>query len=112
MSNSAEATLDAAIKQAGVRAFTAAFVTGSGCNPIWGDTQGLDESVSTDAMARAEREGAQTIVSFGGEAGAELAQSCTDLGALTAAYQKVIDKYRADPFRISRAVTSLLVNPH
>jgi hypothetical protein len=88
--------LDAAIKQAGVRAFTAAFVSGSGCNPTWGDRQGLDESVATDAMARAEREGAQTIVSFGGEAGAELGQSCTDLGALTAAYQRVIDKYRTD----------------
>ncbi len=96
MSNSAEHSLDTAIGQAGISAFTAAFITGSGCAPIWGDSQGLDNSVATSEIARARSEGARVIVAFGGMAGAELSQSCIDLGALTAAYQSVIDTYRVN----------------
>ena len=45
----------------------------------------------TGEITTAEADGAEPIVSFGGEAGIELADSCTSLSQLTAAYQSVID---------------------
>jgi chitinase len=39
--------------------------------------------------------GGDVIVSFGGEAGSELAQSCTSQSALQAQYQSIIDHYQA-----------------
>ena len=91
MTNNQEGMLDRAA-QAGLKSFTAAFVIGSGCTPIWGDTLPVtnDPTVTGD-ITRAESEGAQPIVSFGGEAGIELAQSCTNLSQLVAAYQSVIN---------------------
>ncbi|MGH3409004.1 MAG: chitinase [Streptosporangiaceae bacterium] len=41
-------------------------------------------------ITTAEADGAQPIVSFGGESGVELADSCSSLSQLTAAYQSVI----------------------
>ncbi len=92
MTNSQEGMLNSAISQANLRAFTAAFVIGSGCTPIWGDTLPVsnDPTVSNE-IAQAVSAGAQVIVSFGGAAGVELAQSCTNLSQLTAAYQSVIN---------------------
>jgi chitinase len=91
MTNNQEGMLDRAA-QAGLKSFTAAFVIGSGCTPIWGDTLPVsnDPTVTAD-ITRAESEGAQPIVSFGGEAGIELAQSCPNLSQLVAAYQSVIN---------------------
>jgi chitinase len=88
--------LDRAIGQAGLKSYTAAFVIGSGCTPIWGDSLGIDSSTANAKIAKAERDGTKTIISFGGANGSELAQSCTDTGALTDAYQSVIDKYHVD----------------
>jgi hypothetical protein len=91
MSNSQEGMLNQAAR-AGLKAFGAAFVTGSGCTPIWGDTLPVSSDPTvTGEITRAESEGATPIVAFGGEAGIELAQSCPDLGQLTAAYQSVIN---------------------
>jgi hypothetical protein len=92
MTNNQEPMLDKAATQAGLKAFTAAFVIGSGCTPIWGDTLPVtnDPTVTGD-ITRAESEGATPIVSFGGEAGVELAQSCPNLSQLVAAYQSVIN---------------------
>jgi cellulose binding protein with CBM2 domain/fibronectin type III domain protein len=91
LTNNQEGMLDQAAN-AGLKAFTAAFVIGSGCTPIWGDTLPVtsDPAVTAD-ITRAESEGAQPIVSFGGAAGIELAQSCPNLSQLVAAYQSVIN---------------------
>jgi hypothetical protein len=92
MTNNQEPMLDKAVTQAGLKAFTAAFVIGSGCTPIWGDTLPVtSDPTVTGEITKAESEGATPIVSFGGEAGVELAQSCTDLSSLEAAYQSVIN---------------------
>jgi chitinase len=96
MSNNAESELDKAISSAGVKYYTAAFIIGSGCTPIWGDSQPIGSSPTNAEIARAQSEGAQTIISFGGAAGAELAQTCTSTGSLTAAYQSVINKYHVN----------------
>ncbi|HZR53149.1 MAG TPA: fibronectin type III domain-containing protein [Streptosporangiaceae bacterium] len=92
MTNLQEPMLDKAATSAGLKAFTAAFVIGSGCTPIWGDTLPVtNDPMVTGEITKAESEGATPIVSFGGEAGVELAQSCTNLGSLVAAYQSVIN---------------------
>ncbi|MDT5035816.1 MAG: chitinase [Micromonosporaceae bacterium] len=88
--------LDTAIAQGGVNSYTASFIIGSGCTAIWGDTLGINNSTVNVRIARAQAAGAQTIISFGGAGGAELAQSCTDVNALTAQYQSVITKYRVN----------------
>jgi chitinase len=88
--------LNPAISQAGLKSYTAAFVIGSGCTPIWGDTLGIDNSTVNAKIAAAKAAGASAIISFGGAGGVELAQSCTDQGALTAAYQSVLTKYGVD----------------
>ncbi|WP_035795500.1 cellulose binding domain-containing protein [Kitasatospora mediocidica] len=48
--------------------------------------------------------------SFGGEAGTELAQSCTDVASLTAQYQKVVDAYGLD--RIDFDIEGSAVSDH
>jgi chitinase len=88
--------LDTAIAQGGVNSYTASFIIGSGCTAIWGDTLGINNSTVNARIARAEAAGARTIIAFGGAAGAEIAQTCTDVNALTAAYQSVITKYRVN----------------
>ncbi|MGH3121370.1 MAG: fibronectin type III domain-containing protein, partial [Streptosporangiaceae bacterium] len=92
MTNNQEPMLNEAATQAGLKAFSAAFVIGSGCTPIWGDTLPVtSDPTVTGEITTAEADGAQPIVSFGGEAGSELADSCTNLSQLTAAYQSVIN---------------------
>jgi len=93
LSANSASMLDTAITQGGLGVYTAAFVIGSGCTPIWGDSLGIDNSTVNPKIARAQSEGAQTIISFGGAGGAELAQSCTNVSSLTQAYQSVINKY-------------------
>lgn len=94
MSNSQEALLDTAITEHGVTTFTAAFVLGSGCDQIWGDTLPVGDDPFTDPeISRAQEEGASVIVSSGGAAGLPLAWTCTDQSAITAGYQKIIDSY-------------------
>jgi hypothetical protein len=91
LTNLQEPMLNEAITQAGLKAFTTAFVIGSGCTPIWGDTLPVtNDPTVTAEIKQAESDGATPIVSFGGEDGIELAQSCTTLSSLVAAYQSVI----------------------
>ena len=92
MTNNQEPMLNQAATQAGLKAFSAAFVIGNGCTPIWGDTLPVtNDPTVTGEINTAESAGAQPIVSFGGAAGSELAVSCTNLSQLTAAYQSVIN---------------------
>ncbi len=94
MSNSQEPLLDTAITQHGVRNFTAAFVIGSGCNDIWGDTLPVGGDSFTDPLiAKAQSEGANVIISSGGAAGWPLAWTCTDQNTINAGYQKILSSY-------------------
>src|SRR5689334_17708784 len=59
--------LGTAISSKGLRSFTAAFVTGSGCTPIWGDGQPVGSDPGPDGLiTSAQAAGATAIVSFGG----------------------------------------------
>jgi hypothetical protein len=49
MSNGQEGLLDTAVTGHGLKAYTAAFVIGEGCNQIWGDTLKIFNESLTDA---------------------------------------------------------------
>jgi chitinase len=86
--------LDTAVSQHGVKAFTAAFVIGSGCDQIWGDTLPVGNDPATDgAISKAKAAGAAVIISSGGAAGVPLAWTCTDQGKIEDGYQKIISSY-------------------
>lgn len=82
----------------GLKQFSLGFVIngGSACTASWFNAfdpaSGWEKS-DFDAIRAA---GGDVRVSFGGENGTELAQSCTSVASLTAQYQKVVDTYALD----------------
>jgi cellulose binding protein with CBM2 domain len=78
----------------GVKQFNLAFVVagGGGCTPEWGVTAIGDDPVASQ-IAALRAIGGDVRISFGGEDGSELAQTCTSLSQLEAAYQDVISGY-------------------
>ncbi|MEV6114614.1 carbohydrate binding domain-containing protein [Streptomyces sp. NPDC052109] len=94
MSNSQEGLLDTAITGHHLKAYTAAFVLGEGCNQIWGDTLPLGNDSYTDPeIARAKSEGASVIISSGGASGEPLAWTCSTQSSIDAGYQAIINDY-------------------
>ncbi|XVQ84440.1 glycosyltransferase family 2 protein [Microbispora siamensis] len=67
------------------------------CAPSWGAAYTLaqaDRSLNIGSrIAQVKQNGAQAIVSFGGQRNTSLDVGCTDVTKLTAAYQSVIDQY-------------------
>lgn len=67
------------------------------CRPSWGGYYDLDAAASDLELDRRISQlrltGGDVRVSFGGQAGTELASACTDPTALRAAYQAVVDRY-------------------
>ncbi|HET9896131.1 MAG TPA: chitinase [Streptosporangiaceae bacterium] len=67
------------------------------CTPTWGAAytlRGADQSLTLGSrIAQMQQDGAQPIVSFGGEAHTSLDVSCGSVPALVHAYQLVISKY-------------------
>jgi hypothetical protein len=92
--------ISAVARAQGIRFFTLAFVTADPHNrPAWGGfaeyTVGNSQwdskiKVQIEAVRAA---GGDAMVSFGGAAGKELAETITDITALTAAYRQVIETY-------------------
>ena len=80
----------------GIRYFTLAFVLdGGGCTASWGSrTRVTEEAVLMPAIDALRGQGGDVLISFGGEAGRELAIGCDNASALQAQYQAVIDKYK------------------
>ncbi|NUU30111.1 chitinase [Arthrobacter sp. C9C5] len=70
------------------------------CQPSWDGVHTLDQTgakLSVDSQITSFRKAGNDIaVSFGGQLGKELAETCTDLGALVKAYTAVITKYGLD----------------
>jgi len=82
----------------GTKTFTLAFiVSGKGCVPAWGGSALVSDDAKIAGEVRKLREaGGDVIIAFGGYDGTELGQSCPDVSSLQAAYQSVIDKYKAN----------------
>jgi chitodextrinase len=91
-------------QQSGIKVFTLGFVVGNGgCTPTWG---GVGATVANDTLPNGttilslvqgvRAAGGDVIISFGGASGTELAQGCTTVSSLQAAYQSVLTKYRVN----------------
>ena len=77
----------------GLKDYTLAFLTPkSGCTPEWEDG-GSAVGAFTAQVGAIQAAGGNVIISFGGESGGELAQTCTNVSQLTAAYQNVVNTY-------------------
>jgi hypothetical protein len=88
--------LAAISKASGITDFTLAFVVTEGsCTPSWGAVIPVGSAGDgvASAIAALRAAGGDVIVSFGGEANTELADSCSSVASLEAAYQKVVDTY-------------------
>ncbi len=92
--------LSTAMQAAGLKYFTLAFITADSSNAAaWGGYSSYEVNGGTfDQSIRAQvaavrAAGGDVSVSFGGEAGTELALAITNVSALTAAYQQVITAY-------------------
>ncbi len=87
------ADMAADMKASGDKDFTLAFlIPKSGCTPMWEDGNNAVGSFSTQIKAL-QSAGGNVIVSFGGEAGGELALTCTSTSSLEAAYANVVKTY-------------------
>jgi hypothetical protein len=81
----------------GTNTFMLAFlVSGKPCEPAWGGTAPISADTKVlGEITQLRASGGGVIVAFGGYDGLELAQTCTDVPTLQAAYQAVVDKYKA-----------------
>lgn len=84
----------------GIKYYSLAFITDDGnCLAAWGGVVPLSQlstflpNLDSDIQS-VRSQGGDVIVSFGGEAGTELASSCSSVSALQAQYQSIIDHYQ------------------
>jgi chitinase len=77
----------------GLKFYTLAFLTPrSGCTPEWEDG-GDSVGAFSSEISSLQSQGGNVIISFGGADGGELAQTCTSVSSLTAAYANVVNTY-------------------
>ncbi len=81
------------------------------CTASWGGVYSLDQAASHLDLDRRISQlrlvGGQALVSFGGQAGTELASACTNPVALREAYQSVVDRYKLTSIDLDLEGTSL-----
>jgi hypothetical protein len=83
-------------RSTGVKQFNLAFVVaggGVGCTPEWGGVTAIGADPVAAQIGALRAIGGDVRISFGGENGSELAQTCTSVSRLEAAYQQVISAY-------------------
>src|SRR3984885_4284093 len=84
------------LSASGDKYYTLAFlVPQSGGTPEWEDN-GAAVGAFTSQVNSLKAAGGTAIISFGGESGGELAQTCTSVSSLTAAYANVVNTYGVD----------------
>jgi chitinase len=84
------------LSASGDKYYTLAFlIPQSGCTPEWEDN-GDPVGAFTSQVSSLKAAGGSAIISFGGESGGELAQTCTSVPSLTAAYASVASTYGVD----------------
>jgi hypothetical protein len=91
-------SLQQVVQSTGQKYYTLAFIDGNGCNAEWAGTIPLNQTgtylPNLDSDIQAIRnQGGDVIISFGGEAGQELAMTCSSASSLQAQYQAVINQY-------------------
>ncbi|HEY0756194.1 MAG TPA: carbohydrate binding domain-containing protein [Ktedonobacteraceae bacterium] len=94
------ASLQSVTRTTGQKYYTLAFISGNGCNAAWAGTILLSQTgtylpnLDSD-ISYIRGQGGDVIISFGGAAGQELAQTCGSASSLQAQYQAVVTKYSA-----------------
>jgi chitinase len=77
----------------GDKYYTLAFlIPQSGCTPEWED-DGSGVGAFESQISALQAAGGNVIISFGGADGGELAETCTSVSSLTAAYLNVVNTY-------------------
>jgi hypothetical protein len=94
LSNPNSPTLAQMAASSGIKSFTLAFVNSAGCKASWFNAFDPRARAFADQIDALRKQGGDVKVSFGGATGIELAIACTDVNALTAEYQAVIDAYK------------------
>ncbi|RAG80644.1 hypothetical protein DN069_37050 [Streptacidiphilus pinicola] len=85
--------LAADMSASGTAFYSLAFLTPqSGCTPMWEDNND-PMNAFTSQVSALQAAGGNVIPSFGGASGGELAQTCTSVSSLEAAYAKVVSTY-------------------
>jgi chitinase len=83
----------------------------SSCSPSWGGTYAPSEAAAALDLDRRivqyRERGDAVIISFGGAAGHELAQTCTDTSSLVAAYASIEARYHPVAFEVDIEGTDL-----
>jgi chitinase len=80
----------------GLKYYTLAFlIPQSGCTPEWEDG-GYGLGQFTSQVSALQAAGGNVIISSGGADGGELAQTCTSVSSLTAAYANIVNTYGVD----------------
>jgi hypothetical protein len=100
-----------AANAAGQKYYVLAFVVdGGGCKPRWGASYTLDYNLYVDQINAIRAGGGDVAVALGGYNGTELAQACSTVASLQAAYQQLIDFYKVKvlDFDIENGVSGAL----
>ncbi|MEV6105009.1 cellulose binding domain-containing protein [Streptomyces sp. NPDC051940] len=77
----------------GLKSFTMAFVTASGCKAMWFNAYDPRSGWAKDQVDAIRAGGGDVKISFGGASGIELAQACPTVDALFAEYDAVVRAY-------------------
>jgi hypothetical protein len=89
-------SLTSTATRTGVKQFNLAFVVAGGsggCTPEWGGVTAVGSDPVAAQIGALRARGGDVRISFGGEDGSELAETCTSVSQLQAAYQQVISAY-------------------
>ncbi|MFJ3894872.1 CBM35 domain-containing protein [Streptomyces sp. NPDC090083] len=93
LSSGTAGDMAADMKATGLNDYTLAFlIPKSGCTPQW-EAGNSALGAFTSQVNSLKAAGGNVIISFGGAEGGELAQTCTSVSALTAAYASVVNTY-------------------
>ncbi|MFJ9542791.1 cellulose binding domain-containing protein [Streptomyces sp. NPDC101225] len=77
----------------GVKNYTMAFITASGCKAMWFNAYDPRDGWAKDQIDAIRAAGGDVKVSFGGASGIELAQACSSVDALFTEYDAVVNAY-------------------
>lgn len=86
-------SLTAMASASGLRSFTMAFITASGCRAMWFNAYDPRQGWARDQVDAIRAGGGDVKVSFGGASGIELAQACSTVDALHTEYDAVVRAY-------------------
>ena len=93
LSSGSVGDMAADLKASGDKYYSLAFlIPKSGCTPMWEDGN-ASLGAFTSQVNSLKSSGGDVIISFGGESGGEIAQTCTSVTSLTAAYANVVKTY-------------------